>query len=242
MNAPIIGITIQKSTNEHGITRQTLQDSYIQAVSRAGGIPVLIPLGISNRDLDLLMQRLDGLLLSGGGDMDPQRYRSPKHPSLFGLDAERDRQEIQLVRFAAKAGIPFLAICRGIQVLNVALGGSLFIDLDSFYSNSIKHNYDSLTEREFLAHRIDLVPASRLQQILGTSPFWVNSLHHQGVKFIGKGLTANAVAPDQLVEGVELEGHPFGIGVQWHPESLPEAPQTIQLFDAFIQAARKNPA
>ena len=113
--------------------------------------------------------------------------------------------EIQLVRFAARARIPFLAICRGIQVLNVALGGSLYMDLESFYRKPIPHRYDSITEREFLAHRIDLVQGSQLQQILGTSPFWVNSLHHQGLRLIGKGLTASAYAPDQLVEGVELE-------------------------------------
>ena len=237
MTAPLIGITIQKSSKDTANKNQYIMDSYIRAVLRAGGIPLLIPLGIPNRDLDILLQRLDGLLLSGGGDIDPQRYRAQPHPTLFSVDSERDRMEIQLVRYADKAKKPFLAICRGIQVLNVAMGGSLYVDLDSYYRNPIPHRYDSITQRDFLAHRVDLVEGSLLQQVLGTSPFWVNSLHHQGLKLVGKGLTASAYAPDQLVEGVELNEHPFGIGVQWHPESLPESPQTIQLFEAFIRAA-----
>ncbi len=239
MAAPIIGVTSNytppKENEPFGSI--SIGESYIQAVLKAGGLPVIIPVGLSKEDTQALFARLDGILFTGGADVDPQRFHGLPHPRVYGIDELRDSLEIQLVQMAAEKGKPFLGICRGIQVINVALGGSLFTDIGDQFAHSLRHDCYPDIPRNYLAHGVMLLSDSRLAHILGGDRFEVNSLHHQGLERLAPGLRPVAYAPDRLVEAVELPGHPFGLGVQWHPEWLQEHVPQQQLFQALVQAA-----
>jgi putative glutamine amidotransferase len=235
---PIIGVTSNFDAPQEGpFGTISLGESYIQAVLRAGGVPVVIPVGLPEEDLQALLAHLDGILLTGGSDIDPQRFNGRPHPRVYGIDERRDALELRLVRMAAEEDKPFLGICRGIQVINVALGGTLYTDISDQLPNALKHDWYPNTSRDFLAHPVTLAPDSRLAQILGGQSFEVNSLHHQGLERLAPPLRAVGYAPDQLIEAVELPGHPFGLGIQWHPEWLQDYAPQRQLFRAFIQAA-----
>ncbi len=201
---------------------------------------MIIPGGLSEQGLQALFARLDGLLLTGGSDIDPQRFNGRPHPRVYGVDKQRDELEIRLVQMAAENGKPFLGICRGIQVINVALGGSLYTDISSQLANSLRHDWYPNIVRDYLAHPVSIAAGSCLAQVLGGESFEVNSLHHQGLDRLAPGLQAVAYAPDQLIEGVELPGHPFGLGVQWHPEWLQEHAPQRQLFQALVRAAEQG--
>ena len=237
MAAPIIGITSSYIPAKDGIFGTiSAGESYVQAVLRAGGLPVVLPVGFSDEGLQETFARLDGILLSGGGDIDTQRFQGLPHPRVYDVDLRRDELEIRLVQMAAEAGKPFLGICRGIQVINVALGGTLYTDIGDQLANPLRHDWYPDIPRNTLAHPVSVAASSRLAQILGGTGFEVNSLHHQGLERLAPGLQAVAYSPDSLIEGVELPDHPFGVGVQWHPEWLQEhAPQRL-LFQAFIEA------
>ncbi len=239
MSLALIGITCGMKT-QAGRRIVSIPEAYMQAVIKAGGLPVIIPETVSPAELDGLQQRLDGLLLTGGADVDPARFNGKPNPKVYGIDAQRDEVEINLARLAAATGLPFLGICRGIQVINVALGGTLFTDIADQLPGALKHDYDSSTERAREAHPVQLESGSALAHILGGNSVRVNSLHHQGIEKIAAGLRPIATAPDQLVEAVELPGHPFGLGVQWHPEAMPDSLQMQALFRAFVEAAGKK--
>ena len=242
MSLALIGITCgMKTQTDKKII--SIPEAYMQAVFKAGGLPVIIPETVSPAELDGLRQRLDGLLLTGGADVNPLRFNGQPDPKVYGIDDQRDEVEITLARLAAITNWPILGICRGIQVINVALGGTLFTDILDQMPGALKHDYDSLTERDFEAHPVQLEPGSSLARILsngGAPSVRVNSLHHQGIEKVAAGLRPIAEAPDHLIEAVELPGHPFGLGVQWHPEAMPDSPQMQALFRAFVEAARKN--
>jgi putative glutamine amidotransferase len=215
--------------------------AYAAAVTAGGGIPLLIPLGLSDEDLLTVVERVDGLVLPGGGDIDPTFYRGNWHDALRGIDEDRDRVEITVAQQAAKTRKPFLAICRGFQVLNVALGGTLWEDLASQRPESIKHDYYQTGDRSNVSHAVEVNPDSQLASIVERETLPVNSLHHQGVRDIAPDLTVTAVAPDGLVEGLEVEGHPFAIGVQWHPENLIQNdPAMLALFESLIIASQNG--
>ena len=242
MSLALIGITCGLKT-QTGKSNVSIPEAYMQAVFKAGGLPVIIPETVSTAELDGLRQRLDGLLLTGGADVDPLRYNGKPHPKVYGIDEQRDEVEINLAQLAASTGWPFLGICRGIQVINVALGGTLFTDIEDQMPDALKHDYNSITERDFEAHPVQLEADSTLARTLssvGGLSVMVNSLHHQGIQKIAADLRPIAVAPDHLVEAVELPGHPFGLGVQWHPEAMPDSPQMQALFRAFVDAAGKK--
>ena len=242
MTAPLIGVTSNYTPPKEGVFGAiTIGESYIQAVLHAGGLPVVIPVGLSPEDLQTLFARIDGLLLTGGGDIDPQRFSGRPHPRVYDIDARRDDLEIRLAQMAAEQGKPFLGICRGIQVINVALGGSLFTDISDQLSGSLRHDWYPDIPRNHLAHGVSIAPGSRLAAILGGEAFEVNSLHHQGIERAAQVLRPVAYAPDQLVEAVELPDHPFGLGVQWHPEWLQEHAPQRQLFKALVEAAADSP-
>lgn len=236
--APLIGITSNLIPPREGLFG-TVQvgESYIQSVIQAGGLPVVIPVGLSSEDVQLLFSRLDGILLTGGSDIDPRRFNGAPHPRVYDVDTRRDSLEIRLVQLAAEKGKPFLGICRGIQVINVALGGSLFTDIADQFPHPLKHDLFPNIPRSYLAHPISVAADSHLSQVLGGEAFEVNSLHHQGLDRLATPLRAVAYAPDHLVEGVELPGHPFALGVQWHPEWLQEHAPQRKLFLEFIKAA-----
>ena len=236
MNPPVIGITT--ANGKRGVhAAVVLLETYVRALAEAGGIPLLIPAGLQAEGWQALCGRLDGILLSGGGDIAPERYAAGADSGLaMEIDPARDEIELGLVRSAAAGGLPFLGICRGCQVVNVALGGTLYLDIPTELPQAARHNYSSETERSLLVHDVTIEPHGRLSQILGGTRLKVNSLHHQAVRDAAPGLQAVAHAPDGVVEALELPDHPFGLAVQWHPECLPDEPSSRALFEAFVQA------
>ncbi|WP_322509242.1 gamma-glutamyl-gamma-aminobutyrate hydrolase family protein [Anaerolinea sp.] len=241
MTLPLIGITSIRKEGEPGQTHwYSTPFSYIHAVQRAGGMPVLIPPVYPAEQLPALLQRLDGVLLIGGGDIDPNLYGGEPHPRVYDIQAERDSVEITLVHLALETSTPLLGICRGAQVMNVALGGTLYSDIADQKPGALKHDYYPDFPRNTLAHAVEIEAQSRLAQMLGGTHFEVNSLHHQGISKVASSLRVTAHAPDGLVEAVEVEGHPFAIGVQWHPEWLQEHAPQRALFSAFIRAASQR--
>ncbi|MFN2136295.1 MAG: gamma-glutamyl-gamma-aminobutyrate hydrolase family protein [Candidatus Promineifilaceae bacterium] len=236
---PLIGLTTyRKFSHDSGVPLYGLMRSYVRAVSDAGGIPLLIPLGLDDSDLTAVLRRVDALVLPGGGDIDPANYHGSGHEELRGIDQDRDRVEILLAREAVSRYKPFLAICRGHQVLNVALGGTMWEDIASQVPDAIRHDYYGEGARTDRPHSVNVRDGSRLRAILQSGEVPVNSLHHQGLRELAPELTISATAPDGLVEGVEIDGHPFALGVQWHPENLTGIdPAMHNLFVALVQAA-----
>jgi putative glutamine amidotransferase len=236
MSLPLIGLTTYNHQNQYGFPIAALMHKYIMVVDEAGGAPVLIPSGLTGAARRTLLDRLDGILFTGGGDIAVERFGGEPHARVDLVDGRRDEIELALVREAVAGGKPFLGICRGFQVVNVALGGTLFTHIADQFPNAIKHDYDSGTQREFLAHKARISEGTRLAEILGVTELEVNSLHHQGAKELAPGLKPSAYAPDKLIEGLELPGHPFGIAVQWHPEWLTAHEPARRLFRAFVEA------
>jgi putative glutamine amidotransferase len=214
-----------------------VQESYVRSIQNAGGVPILIPLGLSESELQVILERVDGLLFTGGGDIDPARFGAQAHSSVHQVDPDRDEVEIHLVREAVRLEKPFLGICRGIQVANVALGGELYTDIQSFVPSSLAHEHVPGRPWSYLSHRIEVKEGSRLVEILGGMQFEVNSLHHQAVSKVAEDFQAVAYAPDGILEAFELPGHPFGVAVQWHPEWLQDYQPMRALFGAFVQTA-----
>lgn len=240
---PIIGCTTYRKVADQNppIEILGLMPSYTEAVAAAGGVPILIPLGLNDESLLAIFERIDGLLLPGGGDVDPAVYAGRNHETLFGIDQDRDRVEILMARTAVAHQKPVLAICRGIQVLNVALGGSLYEDINTMMPDALHHDNFGKWPRNYLAHTVTVQTGSLLAQQLGKTETPVNSLHHQGINRLAPELTVTATAPDGLIEAVELPGHPYALGVQWHPENLiHDDPDMLALFKGLVAAARES--
>ncbi len=239
MSSPLIGIVTSR-IHRRGNTAMYLNEAYVQAVLRGGGAPVLIPLGLPEETLRGILPRLDGVVFSGGGDMHPKTYHSHMHPKVSDVDRDRDRVELSLFPEILQSNKPFLGICRGFQVLNVALGGTLYEDILDQHTGAMRHSYYPEFPRDYPAHPVQVSEESRLARILGKPLLEVNSLHHQGIRDLAPGLKPTAYAPDGIVEGVELPGHPFCLAVQWHPEAMPDVAEMRQIFQAFVQAAREK--
>jgi putative glutamine amidotransferase len=241
MTHPLIGITTNQIT--YGRTLQpriALNTSYVNAVQRAGGIPLLIPVGIPASQYDNLLGKLDGIMFTGGVDINPARYGAPLHPEITEVDLERDEMELDMLAWTVRQDKPFFGICRGVELVNVGLGGDLYTHLYDQLPNALFHTcYNGDLPRSFLAHSVKVEPGSKLEQVLGGGDVWVNSLHHQGIRKLGKGLRATAKSSDGLVEGIELEDHPYGVAVQWHPEELTHVEPMFNLFKAFVAASSK---
>lgn len=233
---PVIGITTNQSTNANGQQTVMLMQSYINAVILAGGVPVLIPSMIAEDGWDAVYSRLDGFLFSGGGDIALEFSPGEPHPRIDGVDSARDSLEWKMIQAAAADGKPFLGICRGCQMLNVALGGTLYTHIPDQLPGALDHDYPG-NMRTVLVHEVKLEEATRIAAIHGEPALKVNSLHHQGLKDIAPSLRVASRAPDGLVEAVELPDHPFGLAVQWHPEWLTDQEPTRNLFRKFIEAA-----
>jgi putative glutamine amidotransferase len=238
---PLIGCTTYRKTadNNPPIELFGIRPAYIEAIVAAGGIPILIPLGLSEEDLLTVLAEVDGLLLPGGGDVAPSLYQGVSdHATIAGVDPDRDRVEFALVRAAVAQQKPLLAICRGHQVLNVALGGTLWEDVYSQMHGAALHDYYRSHPLNHLAHSVDVCPGSCLAHYLAKPQTQVNSLHHQGIRRLAPELAVAAVAPDGLIEAVEAPGHPFALGVQWHPENLiHDDPSMLALFRGLVEAA-----
>ncbi len=239
---PLIGITTGTRIDpETGNQYNAAYVPIIQAVERAGGLPVLIPSHVSNETLNTLYVAVDGLLLPGGGDIHASHYHEALHPKSNFLDAERDRAELLLARRAVADDLPVFGICRGHQLLNVAMGGSLFQDIPSQMQDHLIHEQYPALARNQTSHAVMIDASSRLAQIVGTTRLEVNSLHHQAVRDPAPHFNVVAVAPDEVVEAIELPTKRFVLSVQWHPEDLAlNNPHMHNLFAAFVRAAAER--
>jgi putative glutamine amidotransferase len=230
MSRPVIGITTYLTPARFGAWEEEaalIPAAYVNAIEAAGGRPLLVP--PSTEAIEETLDRLDGLLFSGGSDLDPEVYGQEAHPETNGIVPDRDRAEIALLRAALERDMPVLAVCRGSQVLNVALGGDLVQHLPEIVGDE-KHKH---TAGEFADHDVDLVTGTRVQEILGDhAP--VKSHHHQGYGKIGDGLREAARAEDGTIEALEDPSRRFAMGVLWHPE----AGEDLALFEALVAEAR----
>lgn len=228
---PLIGITTYQEPARWGVwVREAalLPVPYVRSVERAGGVPVMLPPTAALRGMDALIARLDGVVLAGGGDIDPELYGAVRNPETGPPQPQRDRFELALARAVVDADLPFLAICRGMQVLNVARGGALIQDLPE----AVGHRGHAPETGLVGSHPVQISATSLVGKILGDSAD-VPAYHHQAVSRLGKGLSAVAWAEDQVVEAVELQGHRFGLAVQWHPEEGDDG----RLFEALVAEA-----
>lgn len=230
---PLIGLTTYGRSVDN---RYSLPAEYLDAVRRAGGVPMLITPGEQRWDSPL--QVLDALILTGGGDIDPDRYRGKRHETNYGIDPERDAFEIEMGQRVMDSGLPTLGICRGAQILNVIRGGALVEHIPDEFGESVLHR---APPRESVRHSVQLKRSSRLATILGLEELHVTSWHHQALRGVAPGLEAVGHAPDGTIEAVEMPDHPWLIAVQWHPE-LTAATDPLQqkIFDAIVAKARER--
>lgn len=213
---------------------------YHAALESVGGVPWMIPLLDSEATIRRMYDRLDGIFLAGGVDVDPSSYGAVRSAQCGRTDLARDRVELLLARWAAQDGKPIFGVCRGMQIMNIAAGGSLFQDCATDHPDASKHDYFPTAgfARDFLAHDIEIAPGSRLTDVYGGTRGRVNSMHHQGIERLGAALLVTARSDDGLIEAIEAEGAGFGVGVQWHPEMLIDTDAaTRRLFQSFIDAA-----
>jgi putative glutamine amidotransferase len=236
-DAPVVAVSAT-IRDVDGVERVRLNAAYVHALESAGVVPLVIPplanAAVANRVLD----GVSGLVLTGGEDVDPSRYGEAAHPELGPVNHARDATELALFAAARERGMPTLAICRGMQVVNVALGGSLVQDLPSQQSDVAAHDVGDRTSR---VHGVRVDPASRLASILGAQSLGVNSIHHQAIDRLGDSVRINARADDGVIEGVESDDPQWWmVAVQWHPEELVSSPESWdrRLFAAFADACR----
>ena len=223
-----------------GALRVRVNAAYATAIRGAGLLPLVLPV-LDPADADATLDDVAGLVLTGGEDVNPGRYGSAPHPELGDTHDGRDAFEIALVEAARARGIPTLAICRGVQILNVALGGTLVQDIPSEWAHPIVHDGD--WPRTARVHEVDVTPGSRLSRALGTERPVVNSMHHQAVGTVAPSLATVARAPDGIVEGVEWPTEDWWmVGVQWHPEELTASPEPWDrsLLSAFAEVVSRT--
>ncbi len=239
---PVIGISANILTVETGVLagrkRIYVNRDYVHAIEEAGGIPLLLPvvedIGSVHRQIDAL----DALLVSGGQDVDPCHYGEEHHPQLQEISKDRDRCELEAIRYAYSKKLPILGICRGLQVLNVAFGGSLYQDIPHEFPEGLNHTHQEISA----SHTVTLEKKSRLHAIFDQDVLQINSFHHQSIKKLATSFVVNARASDGIIEGIEKDDPLFVLGVQWHPELMvAEDALMLKLFRAFVQVAGENP-
>ena len=235
MNKPIIGIGADIHVTPGQRDRAFAYVTYAEAVRRAGAIPVIVAPQPENADE--LMAALDGVLLAGGFDCDPALYGEERHETVETMDERRQPNDMALAEAARRHGVPTLGICLGLQMMNVAAGGSLIQDIDSQHDTEIQHA--SIPE-DRARHDVIIEQGTQLAGVLPAGEYNVNSSHHQAIRNVGEGLRVTAHAPDGIVEGLEDPRHPFYLGVQWHPEDMTGETSATTLFAAFIDAAKKH--
>lgn len=239
MSRPLIGITTRNGKDMDGHPTVVVQHSYVNAVTGAGGVAVPVPCNLPEEILMDLYARLDGILFSGGGDISLDYFEGDAHPRIDGVDPMRDSVELALLRSAAEGGKPMLGICRGAQLMNVALGGTLYTHLRDQLPSALDHDYPGNLRRT-LVHSVHVDETSRAAEIFGETLLRVNSLHHQGLKDIPPALKAIGHSSDGLVEVVEMPEHPYALAVQWHPEWLTDQPSMQRLFRSLVEASGKR--
>ena len=238
MPSPVIGITTSRIQIKNKTYMHASGEKYVESVAAAGGLPLLTPLGLPEEDLQAILARVDGVLFSGGGDIAIHHFDGQPHERVYNVNEDRDRVELALVRDLLETEKPFLGICRGAQVIAVALGGTLYTHIEDQLASALKHDYMPDYPRDKRPHSVKIVPENRLSGIFGGTAFEVNSLHHQGIQHVPPGLLAAAHAPDGLVEAVEIPGPVMRLAAQWHPEWLQAHEPHRSLFQALVKAAR----
>jgi putative glutamine amidotransferase len=234
MRAPLIGITTGRDTKRSEF--YSVRHEYVRSVERAGGLPVVLVPG-DPALLAPLLARLDGLVVTGGVDVAPALYGQDPHPTVTAVSDERDLFEIALVREAILRDLPLLGICRGMQVMNVALGGTLIQDLPALVGTGVSHDH-TVEGRDAVAHAVSVAPGCRLASLVGAGELAVNSFHHQAVERLGEGLVETARAPDGVIEAMELPRSRFAVAVQWHPESFwRDFERFGELFRGLVRSA-----
>ena len=229
---PVIGITTYVTPAKWGywdVEASLIPHDYVKSVEDAGGRPLLVP--PSDDGIEETLDALDGIIFSGGSDLDPEHYGEEAHPETFGIHAERDRSELELMRAALERDMPVLGICRGIQVLNVARGGKLHQHLPEIVGHE---GHKNNPPGQFIDHDVTIESETKLEQILGER-HGVKSHHHQGLDAVGEGLRVSAHAEDGTIEGIEDPSRRFALGVLWHPE----AGEDKKLFEALVEQARE---
>lgn len=239
---PIIGITSDYNDGDRPefggkIPTCFLRDRYVHAIEATGGIPLILPpLASPSKSARSILERIDGLLLTGSGpDIDPEIYGERRRFPFKTVHPKRFLLEMELVRQAKKKGMPILGICGGMQLMNVAAGGSLYQDIKGQIPKAMQHQRGGKP-----AHLIEVKKGTLLSKILKGNRLRVNSAHHQGVKQVAPGYVVNAEADDGVIEGIEAVGYPFVLGVQWHPEFLNPDDQSATLFKAFLKVAARH--
>ncbi|MDQ7065188.1 MAG: gamma-glutamyl-gamma-aminobutyrate hydrolase family protein [candidate division KSB1 bacterium] len=227
--APLIGLTTYGRNRRNAYF---LMAEYLEAVRQAGGVPVLLAPGEPR--IKALLQRLDGLILAGGGDIAPDRFGRQGHPAVSQVDPERDDFELALARQWLDTRKPLLGICRGMQVLSVISGGDLILDIPTQWPSEIAHRREPAT---YVEHAVRIEVDSCLYRIVEQPEIMVASLHHQAVDRPGEGWRVSATAPDGIIEAMEHTSHPWALAVQWHPELIPEHPAHRRLFRALVHAS-----
>ncbi len=239
--APAVAISATSDASPGGAHRVRLNSAYITALESAGLVPVVIPPLANNEFALAILSRVDGLLLTGGEDVDPSLYGQPRAAKCGLSNPARDKTEIALIRAARKLGKPILAICRGPQILNVALGGTLIQDIPSEVPGALEHN--PKIGREARVHDVEIEAHSRIAEAIGATRITVNSIHHQSIKDLAPGLRLTARAPDGIVEGVESASDDWWVmAVQWHPEEMNDSaePWDRGIFRAFADQLAGN--
>ena len=246
---PLIGITVNYDIKDEigmvthfGTVNQQwnyIASDYVDAVVKAGGIPVLIPIYQNAEVTRAVVDRLDGILISGGNDVDPRRFGVRAKSYCGSICEERDEQELELVRYVLEeTKLPILGICRGIQVMNIAMGGTVYQDLEK--EGGFEMHSAEMYPRTAVVHEVSLVEGSRIDRIYESSVVGVNSYHHQAVKDLGMGFAAvGSAAEDGVIEAMELPGERFVVGVQWHPEMMVDSEVQPKIFKAFVEACQR---
>lgn len=240
---PVIGITCSLTASSIGDSIYTLERNiiardYARAIEYAGGTPLLMPHVGDIECINQYLEVLDGLVLSGGGDIDPLLFGQEPHQNIGSVDRVRDEMELQLTQKALTQDLPILAICRGIQMLNVAAGGTIYQDIAAEMPQpTLCHSQSGAGW--YASHTIDILSDSHLLQIFGSPTVHVNSFHHQAVREVGEDFIVTARARDNVIETIESPPHRFALGVQWHPEMMWERhPEALNLFTAFLKACQ----
>lgn len=233
MKMPVIGVTPHFEADNNKIC---IASMYLEAILNAGGVPLLLPLKAGKEALTAAAGVCDGFLFTGGPDIDPFRFGEETIPECEVVNPERDEMEEVLFELALSEKKPVLGICRGIQVLNVFLGGTLYQDIPAQFHGSLNLCHSQKSGRTVLSHSVEIEKDSLLHEILGKDTLMVNSFHHQGIKDLAPSLKTAATSKDGLIEAVYLEDHPFFLAVQWHPEHLFRVNEGAKkLFDAFVK-------
>lgn len=237
MRQPVIGLNCKYAYNDEAKEEVYIAyATYLESIVRAGGIPVVLPLFGNVAECRTMLDRIDGLVLTGGADIDPKRWSERKHPKAKLLHPKKEASDVLLASEALRRDMPVLGICYGHQLTNVILGGSLHQHLPDLEGMNRTH---ALKNKDKPRHDVRIASSSRLKDIMGVKEAHVNSYHHQAIATLGKGLEITAVADDGVIEGTESDRHRFLVNVQWHPERLATDRSQQKLFQALVSEAKR---